>query len=99
MVGEDLLHPVLLGCDDGGMNDCIQVIKAAALKSELGQTGAVEMSIGVYDIGTEGADDLLIDEVAGFHHFTAEGIGFNDVCAEIAEDGCDGAFAAPEAAG
>jgi hypothetical protein len=37
--------------------------------------------------------------MAGLHHLAAEGIGFDDVSAEFAEDGGDGALAAAEAAG
>jgi hypothetical protein len=88
-----------LSGDDGGVNDGVEVVEATPLEGEFSKAGAVETSIWGDDIGAEGADDLGVDEVAGLHHLAAEGVGFNDVRAEFAEEGGDGAFAAAETAG
>jgi hypothetical protein len=54
-VGEDLFHPLLLGGDDGGMDDGVEVVEAAVLEGEFGEAGAVEAAIGANDFRAEGA--------------------------------------------
>src|SRR5208337_4329584 len=95
---EDLVHPLLLGGDHGRVNDGVEVVEAAALEGEFGEADAIEAAIGAYDFRAECADDLGVDKVAGFHHFAAEGVGFNNVRAQFTQECGDGAFAAAEAA-
>jgi hypothetical protein len=66
------------------MHDGIEVVEAAALEGQFGQTGAVETAIGGDDFRTKGADNLTIDGLAGLHHLAAERVGLNDVGAELA---------------
>ena len=85
IAGEDLFHPLLLGGDDGRMDDGVEVVEAATLEGELSETGAVDSAVWAHDFGAECADDLGVDGLAGFHHLAAKRVGFNDVGAEFTE--------------
>ena len=92
--GEAGFHPLALGGDDGRMDDGVQFIESPTLKSEGGEAGAGEATGGCDDVGAEGTDDFGIDLLARFHEGAAQVVGFDDVCAQFAQNACDGALAA-----
>ena len=54
---------------------------------------------GCENFVTEVADDLVEDRLARLHQLAAQSVGLDDLRAELAQHGGDGAFAAAEAAG
>src|SRR6266446_6696025 len=84
----DLFHPLIFVLDHGGMDNCVEFLKArvrAAGYAERGfrQPGTVDASVGIQDFAAEAADDFLIDRAAGLHERVRDGIGLNQVRAKF----------------
>ena len=72
VIGEDGFGPLLLGGDDGGMDDGVQFVEAVAVKSQTSKRGAVKLAVGQDDGGSEAGDDRAIDGLAGLHELATE---------------------------
>jgi hypothetical protein len=94
IASEDFGHPAALLGDDGGMDDGVEFLQAAALEGKIGEVEAVEAAVRGNDFRTEDTDDLGKDGLAGLHEGAAQLVGFDDLSAEFAEYGGYGAFAA-----
>lgn len=99
IVRQNLVHPMPLRRDYGGMDNGVELVETATLKSQLGQTRAAEAAIGADDLWAEGADNFGVDGLAGLHQLPAQFIGFDHVGAQFAQVARDSAFAAAQAAG
>jgi len=95
---ENLVHPLPLRVDDGGMDNRIEVVEPATLKGQLSEMSAVQAAIRGNHVRTEGADNFGVDRLARLHHLAAQLIGFDDVGAQFAQITRNGALAAAQSA-
>ncbi len=90
--------PLLLGSDDRGMDDMVQLGEPIVAKSEISEQGTVERAVSANDTWTEVLDDSIEDGLTGSHKVACDGVCFNDMRPERAKELCDGGLSAAKPA-